>query len=270
MNFTLTTLGTASARPVVDQHQSAHVFNVHGRLFLVDCGEDAQMLLKRYGISKAKISNVLISHLHGDHVFGIFGFLSTMALEGRTAPLYIYAPRDFGSILNFFMAHFGEGIKFEIHHIPLTMKSIETIAEFRNCRVLAFPLKHRIDCFGFKIEYWSRTQRQSAAYCFDTAPFPQLTEWLQGTDLLFHEATFADEHQDLAAKMYHSTARQAASLAASIGAGKLVLGHFSARYKDLSILLDQAMEEFPETSLAKEGMTFDVPCREEIEQENYD
>ena len=98
---------------------------MHGRLFLVDCGESAQVQLKRYGISKARLDNILISHLHGDHIFGIFGMLSTMALDGRTAPLYIYAPRDFGSVLRFFMAHFGEGIKYEIQHIPLTMKEPE-------------------------------------------------------------------------------------------------------------------------------------------------
>lgn len=259
MNFTLTTLGTASARPVVGQHQSAHVFNVHGRLFLVDCGENAQMQLKRYGISKAKIANILISHLHGDHVFGIFGMLSTMALDGRTAPLYIYAPRDFSSVLNFFLSHFGEGVKFEIHHIPLTMKTIELIAEFRSCQVYAFPLNHRIDCYGFKIRYDRKNTVQTAAYCFDTAPRPELVQWLEGTDLLFHEATFADEHEELAERMYHSTARQAASLAAAARVQKLILGHFSTRYKDLNLLLEQAREVFPESYLAEEGMNFDVP-----------
>ena len=134
---------------MVDQHQSAHVFNVHGRLFLVDCGENVQVQLKRYGISKARIDNILISHLHGDHLFGIFGLLSTMALDGRIAPLYIYAPRDFGPVLRFFMAHFGEGVKYEIRHEPLTMKEPQRIIEFRNCEVTAFPLQHRIDCFGY-------------------------------------------------------------------------------------------------------------------------
>ena len=116
MNFYLTTLGTASARPIVDKCQSAHVVNLHGRLFLIDCGEGTQVQMKRFRISKGHLDNILISHLHGDHIFGIFGMLSTMALDGRTAPLYIYAPRDFGSILHFFLSHFGEGIKYEIHH----------------------------------------------------------------------------------------------------------------------------------------------------------
>ncbi|MBR0499870.1 MAG: ribonuclease Z [Bacteroidales bacterium] len=241
---------------MVDQHQSAHVFNVHGRLFLVDCGENVQVQLKRYGISKARIDNILISHLHGDHLFGIFGLLSTMALDGRIAPLYIYAPRDFGPVLRFFMAHFGEGVKYEIRHELLTMKEPQRIIEFRNCEVTAFPLQHRIDCFGFRICYLK--SGQSAAYCSDTAVFPEEAEWLSGTDLIYHEATFADEHVDLAHKMFHSTAREAAQVAAAAGAKKLVIGHFSSRYTDLGVLLSQAREVFPESYLAEEGKLFEV------------
>ena len=241
---------------MVDQHQSAHVFNLHGRLFLVDCGENAQVQLKRYKISKARLDNILISHLHGDHIFGIFGMLSTMALDGRTAPLYIYAPRDFGSVLHFFLGHFGEGVKYEIHHIPLGMKEPERIIALRNCEVWAFPLQHRIDCFGYQIRYLKTGQM--AAYCSDTAVFPEEAEWLKGTDLIYHEATFADEHVDLAHKMFHSTAREAATVAAAAGAKKLVLGHFSSRYQDLNVLLEQAREVFPETYLAEEGKMFEV------------
>ena len=241
---------------MVDQHQSAHVFNLHGRLFLVDCGENAQVQLKRFKISKARLDNILISHLHGDHIFGIFGMLSTMALDGRTAPLYIYAPRDFGSVLHFFLGHFGEGVKYEIHHIPLGMKEPERIIALRNCEVWAFPLQHRIDCFGYQIRYLKTGQM--AAYCSDTAVFPEEAQWLKGTDLIYHEATFADEHVDLAHKMFHSTAREAAMVAAAAGAKKLVLGHFSSRYQDLGVLLQQAREVFPETYLAEEGKQFEV------------
>ena len=241
---------------MVDQHQSAHVFNLHGRLFLVDCGENAQVQLKRFKISKARLDNILISHLHGDHIFGIFGMLSTMALDGRTAPLYIYAPRDFGSVLHFFLGHFGEGVKYEIHHIPLGMKEPERIIALRNCEVWAFPLQHRIDCFGYQIRYLKTGQM--AAYCSDTAVFPEEAQWLKGTDLIYHEATFADEHVDLAHKMFHSTAREAATVAAAAGAKKLVLGHFSSRYQDLGVLLQQAREVFPETYLAEEGKQFEV------------
>ena len=241
---------------MVDCHQSAHVCRIHGRLFLIDCGENAQVQLKRYGISKARLDNILISHLHGDHVFGIFGMLSTMALDGRTAPLYIYAPRDFSSVLRFFLAHFGEGIKYEIHHVPLVMKEPRRIIALRNCEVWAFPLHHRIDCFGYRF-HWLKTG-QSVAYCSDTMVFPEEAQWLRGTDLIYHEATFADEHVELAHQMYHSTAREAAGVAAAAGAKKLVLGHFSSRYRDLGVLLAQAREVFPESYLAEEGKVFEV------------
>lgn len=262
MDFSLTTLGTASARPIVDRNQSAHAVRLHGRLFLIDCGEGTQVQLKRFGISKARLDNVLISHLHGDHVFGIFGLLSTMALDGRTAPLYIYAPRDFSSVLKFFLAHFGESVKYEITHIPLNMKEPQEILSFPNCRVEAFPLRHKIDCFGFRI--FGRMAKQpeerwaSIAYVSDTAVFPEEAEWLKGTDLIFHEATFADEHLDLAHKMFHSTAREAAQVAAAAGAGRLVLGHYSSRYPDLNLLQNQAREVFPETYLASDGSIFEL------------
>lgn len=265
MNFSLTTLGTASAKPIVNQHQSAHVVNMHGRLFLIDCGEGAQVQLARYGISKGRIDNILISHLHGDHIFGIFGLLSTMAMEGRIAPLYIYAPRDFSSILKFFLGHFGEGVKFEINHIPLKSGEPEQIIHLHNCYVWAFPLNHRIDCYGFRIAYHRMPRHEgevevykSIAYCSDTAPFECEAECVKGVDLLFHDSTYADDNVVLAEKMFHSTSRQAASVAVAAGAGKLVLGHFSSRYKDFGLLLAQAREVFPETYLAEEGKTFEI------------
>ena len=98
MEFSITTLGTASALPNVSRYPSAHVVNIHGRLFLVDCGEGCQMQLRRYGFSFAKIDNIFLSHLHGDHVFGLFGLLSTMAMTGRTSKLKIFAPADFAQI----------------------------------------------------------------------------------------------------------------------------------------------------------------------------
>ena len=98
----------------------------------------------------------------------------------------------------------------------------------------------------------------SMAYCCDTAPFPMEQEWIQGVDLLLHDSTYADDHSDLAEKMFHSTARQAAEAAAGAGAGKLVLGHFSSRYKDFGVLLAQAREAFPETYLAEDGRTFEI------------
>ena len=304
MDFSLTTMGTASARPVANKYPSAHVLKIHGRLFLIDCGEGTQLQLSRYGFSHVKIDRIFISHLHGDHLFGIFGLLSTMALMGRTAPLYIYAPEGFEKVLAFFMEHFGEGVIFDVIHVPLISAAPQLIFESRSVEVSAFGLNHRIEAFGFlfkekeparnihkwKIEVDNLTlaeigtlkrgedvvrsdgqllkvedytyipyKGRSLAYCSDTAPFPELASYIRGVDLLYHEATFAEDLHEMARWTFHSTGTQAASVAREAEVGKLVIGHFSSRYRDLNVILKEAQAIFPETELAKEGMKFDIP-----------
>jgi ribonuclease Z len=304
MDFSLTTMGTASARPVANKYPSAHVLKIHGRLFLIDCGEGTQLQLSRYGFSHVKIDRIFISHLHGDHLFGIFGLVSTMALIGRTAPLYIYAPSGFARILDFFMEHFGEGVIFDIIHVPLTSVAPQVVYECRSVEVSAFALNHRVDTFGFlfrekeparnihkwkmevdnltlaeigalkrgedvvrsngellKVEDYTYVpyKGRSMAYCSDTAPFPELVSYVRGVDLLYHEATFAEDLHEMARMTFHSTGAQAASVALEAGVGKLVIGHFSSRYKDLNVILKEAQAIFPATELAQEGMKFDIP-----------
>ncbi|MBO6067755.1 MAG: ribonuclease Z [Bacteroidales bacterium] len=306
MEFSLTTLGTASAVPVNNRFSSAQVMNVRGRLFLIDCAEGTQILLARHGISHAKIENILISHLHGDHVFGIMPLLSTMALKGRTAPLYIYAPEAFCHTLKFFRTYFADGVKFDINFIPLKATAPQEIIATRSCKVYAFPLNHKVETYGFLfreeepalnvhkeyIEQDALTLQEigtlkagndvvredgsvleaakyaykpyaprSAAYCSDTAPFPEMAEWVRGVDLLYHEATFGNDMQDLSSEYFHSTAEDAARTAVAAGARKLVIGHFSSRYPDINVLLEEARQVFPETYLAEEGMIFDVPVK---------
>ncbi|HKM13166.1 MAG TPA: ribonuclease Z [Bacteroidales bacterium] len=304
MDFSLTTMGTASARPVANKYPSAHVLRIHGRLFLIDCGEGTQLQLSRYGFSHVKIDRIFISHLHGDHLFGFFGLVSTMALMGRTAPLYVYAPIGFAGILTFFMEHFGEGVVFEIIHVPLTSLVPRVIYEGKSVEVSAFGLNHRVDAFGFlfrekeparNIHKWKikadnltlaeigtlkrgedviRPDGQmlkvdeytyipykgrSLAYCSDTAPFAELASYIRGVDLLYHEATFAEDLLEMARMTFHSTGSQAASVALEAEVGRLVIGHFSSRYRDLNIILKEAQAIFPATELAQEGMKFDIP-----------
>ena len=324
MNFTLKILGTASALPTVNRYPSAQVLDVRGRLFLIDCGEGAQMQMRRMGISYLKIDNICISHIHGDHLFGIFGLLSTMSMLGRTAHLNIFAPRAFGPVLKFYMSYFGEGTGFEIEHHVLSSKSPEVVWESRSTEMLAFPLNHRIEAFGFIIRekmpmfnvrkeaiqkygltlaeiaalkrgedvvrpagddsgpsfengfkrfsggpeplvismeeaaYIPYTPR-SYAYCSDTAPFPELADWVKGTTLLYHEATFPECYADVAERTHHSTARQAAECALKAGAGRLLIGHYSTRVSDLGIFLKEASAVFPDTMLAREGDEIEVP-----------
>jgi len=306
MDFSLTTLGTASAKPVDNRFSSAHVFNIRGRLFLVDCGEGTQIQLNRFRISMLKIDNIMISHMHGDHVFGIFGLLSSMGLYGRTAPIYIYAPRDFASLLKFYLAHFHQGSQFEINHIVLKGNEPVQIFDSKSVEVYSFPLNHGIETYGFlfkekmpmlnihkyKIETYGLTLAEigalkrgenvnrkdgtvltaeeftylpytprTAAYCSDTAPFEKLADWIRGVDLLYHEATYLIEEKDVSWQRYHSTANDAAKLAAEADVKRLVLGHFSSRYKDLQLFLKEARNVFPNCELSQDGMVFDVPMK---------
>ena len=293
MNFTLNVLGTASALPTTERYPSAQVLNVRGRLFMIDCGEGAQIQMRKAGISFLKIEHICISHIHGDHIFGLFGLLSTMALLGRKAPLNIYAPAGFSPILQFLLDQFGEGFLYEVNHITLSMTEPAIVYENRRTELLAFPLNHRVDTYGFIIrekmpQYNVHKEAirkygltiaeigalkrgediarpdgviynsdaayipfvpRSYAYCSDTAPFPELSEWLRGVTVLYHEATFPAEMEEMAAKTYHSTTLQAAQTALAAGVGKLLVGHYSSRYPSVDFFGDELRSIFPDTEL---------------------
>ncbi|MBR6001546.1 MAG: ribonuclease Z [Bacteroidales bacterium] len=148
-NFSVTTVGTASAKPVVGRGQSAQVLSVHGRFFLIDCGEGVQTSLQRFKLPMMRIDSVFISHIHGDHVFGLFGFLATVGMLGRTRPMNIYGPVSLGPILKFFLSYYGEGLRFELRFTPLKMKEPEVIYRCPSLEVRAFPLNHGIETFGY-------------------------------------------------------------------------------------------------------------------------
>ena len=306
MDFTLNILGTASALPTINRYPSAQVLDVHGRLFLFDCGEGAQMQMRRMGLSYLKVDVFCLSHIHGDHLFGLFGLLSTMGMLGRKSPLQIFAPRSFGPILKFFLSYFGEGLQFRIEYHPLSMKSPEKVYETKSVELSAFPLRHRIETYGFLlrekeplrnvrkdcIEKYSLgiaemarlkngedivrsdgtvisngdvTYRpydpRSYAYCSDTAPFPELASWVHGVDLLYHEATFTVPMEETAAATFHSTAAKAAECAAEAQVKKLVVGHYSSRYRDLQPFMDEILPIFSKVVLAHEGDVIEVPLR---------
>lgn len=296
MNFTVNILGTASALPKAERYPSAQVLNVRGRLFMIDCGEGAQMQMRRLGISFLKIEYICLSHIHGDHIFGIFGLLSTMGMLGRTAPLTIYAPASLAPVLEFFKSNFGEGLLYEIDHVVLEMTSPEVVYENRNVELLAFPLNHRVETFGFMIREktpqfnvhkdaitkygltlseigtlkrgedvvredmlipaaeaaYLPFKPRSYAYCSDTAPFPQLSEWVRGASVLYHETTFPADMEEMAAKTYHSTTLQAAQCAKDAGVGRLLAGHYSSRYPSVEFYLDELRSVFPESYLTSD------------------
>lgn len=315
MEFSFLTMGTASALPTANRYPSAHILTVRERLFLIDCGEGAQMQMRKFGISFAKIDDIFISHLHGDHLFGLFGLLSTMAMSGRTGDLRIYAPGGFEKILSFFMEQFGEGIKYNIIFNPIKCKEPVQIYDSRQLEVFAFPLVHRGETYGFlfkekapqmnvhkhligpyklslyeiarlkegsdvvrkatfkdddgsKVEYEETLKNEeftylpykprSFAYCTDTLPFKRLAGWIKGADMVYHDSTYTKEYEELAKTTFHSTSSAAACCAKEAGAKKLVLGHYSSRYKSLETMLEEAKEVFPATELAMEGMKFEI------------
>lgn len=304
MEFKLYVLGTASALPVKQRFPSAYVLSVRGRLFLIDCGEGCQMRMRRMGISILKIDTILISHIHGDHIFGFFGLITTMGMLGRRAPLHVYAPRAFSSVLKFVLSFFGEGLKFPVEMHVVKTAAPECILESKSVEVLAFPLKHRIETYGYiirekeplynvhkdLIERHGLTLREigmlkqgvsvtredgsvldasvfaykpyiprSFAYCSDTAPFPELSGWVKGVSLMFHESTYASDMKDLAVATYHSTAKDAAECASGAGVGKLLLGHYSSRYLSLEPFINEAKAIFENTVLASDGDVVEVP-----------
>lgn len=307
MEFSLMTLGSASARPTSSRFPSAHSLTVGGRLFLIDCGEGCQMQMARFKVPFSRLDNIFISHLHGDHVFGLFGLISTLDMTGRLSPLHIYAPQGMQSLLDSISTQFGE-VKYEVVLHTVKCSEPTLVAEFKNLEIYAFPLRHRIETYGYIFkekepqmnvvksaipEYkltleeigtlkrgedvirktdsgedivlkcedlaYKPFEPRSFAYCSDTAPFPKLQEWIKGADLVYHEATYASDLRALSRSTAHSTSQDAAKAALAAGAKKLILGHFSSRYRSLDLLLDEAREIFPESYLAEEGTIFDVP-----------
>lgn len=266
MNFTLTIMGTASAMPISDRNPSAQALAVHGRLFLLDCGEGTQQQMRRVHLSFMKVEAIFISHIHGDHLFGLFGLLNTMTMYGRTAPLYIYGPQALGSVLNFYRNFFGEWDCFEIKFVPVSCKEPQLVHTSKHVTVSAFPLQHKIETYGYRFdEIVTDRHRQenpdyhpkSFAYCSDTVPFPEEAAWVRGVDLLYHEATYPEEMADRAVKHWHSTSVQAAQCARDAGAGRLVIGHYSSRITDFDALLAECQAVFPATEAGQDGSVLD-------------
>ena len=299
----LTILGSSSALPTSQRYPSAHVLNVHERLFLIDCGEGTQMQLRKCKIRFGKINNIFISHIHGDHIFGLYGLLSTFSLMGREAPLHLHAPANYHQLLNSHLRDFDINLNFEIEFVPLAGKDPVRIYEDKHITVTAFPLKHRIEAYGFLFrekppnrniikecieKYKIPTSRIPAikkgedfismegllikneeitlsppealsyAYCSDTMFFKRLPSFVSGVTLLYHEATFDKSMSDLAKMTKHSTTVDAAKVALEAKAETLMIGHFSARYRDIKGLVDEAKSIFPATIPAIDGTTYDI------------
>ncbi|MCF8358129.1 MAG: ribonuclease Z [Prolixibacteraceae bacterium] len=304
MPFELTILGTSSALPTSSRYPTAHVLNVRERFFLIDCGEGTQIQLRKLGVRFSRINHLFISHLHGDHYYGLIGLLSSYALLERKNDLHIYAHSELPELLEKQLYLLKNDQTYNIIWHPLNFKRPQTILENKTVKVVSFPLKHRIPCCGFlfteqpepknlirekikeynipiremqnikqgadfvtdegkkiKNEELTHAQKKprSYAFCSDTAFLPKLKDTIKNVDLLYHEATYDKRMEKRAGEIFHSTANQAAQLAKLGNVGQLVIGHFSARYKDTSQLLNEAKAVFENTVAAEDGMVISIP-----------
>ena len=267
MRFELTILGNGSASPTISKNQTAHVLNVREQFYLIDCGEGTRQRMMRAGVSPLKIKAVFISHIHGDHLFGLIPLIASLGLAGKQTPLKIFGPAAVKKLLDFHRNDFDMPVKFELDFTPVDTTKHLMICENRSMEVWSVPLRHRTPTTGYLFREKPDPHNhpvRSYAYLSDTLPSPKAARLAEGVDLMYHEATFAHTERRLARETGHSTATEAARIALKAGAGELLIGHFSSRYKDLSLLENEARAVFPNTRIAEEGATFSVPLRKNL------
>lgn len=262
-SFALTILGSSSAVPRPDRFTTAHVLNAHERFFLIDCGEGTQIQLRRFRIRFSRIHHIFISHLHGDHFFGLPGLLSSFQLMGRKKELHVYGPAGLKTILTSLYEQMGDQPGYPIIFHPVDPQTSGIILETSRLTVVSFPLNHKKPATGFLFrekegERNARPGCRSYAFVSDTRYDHRIISYIQGVDLLYHEATYLDELKERARITGHSTAREAGQIAREAGVRKLVIGHYSARYRDPEVLLQEARAEFPDTEPAEDGKQFVV------------
>ncbi|KMQ70627.1 ribonuclease Z [Chryseobacterium koreense] len=297
MSTYLTILGFNSAIPTVNSSPTAQFLEMEERHFLIDCGEGTQVQLRKAKARFSKINHIFISHLHGDHCFGLPGLVASFRLLGREMPLHIYGPKGIREMLETIFRITETHRGFEIVYHELKSKSPEKIFEDNKVEVFTIPLDHRIYCNGYlfrekpkerhlnmaeiskypeietcdyhnlklgkdfvlsdgyvlKNEVLTMPPSKSVSYafCSDTRYSEQIISMIENVDVLYHESTFLHELKEMADYTGHSTALEAARIARKANVGKLILGHFSNRYGDLSVFTDEAREVFPNTFLPK-------------------
>ena len=298
MSTYLTILGYNSAIPTVKSAPTAQFLEMEERCFLIDCGEGTQVQLRKAKAKFSKINHIFISHLHGDHVFGLPGLISSFRLLGRETPLHVYGPKGIKEMMEtiFRITETHQG--FEVVFHELSSKKSEKVFEDNRVEVFTIPLDHRTYCNGYlfkekpkerhlnmqeiskypeieicdyhnlkrgkniqlsdgyilKNENLTKPAEPSVSYafCSDTRYLESIIPIIKNVDVLYHEATFLHDLKKMADYTGHTTALEAAKIARKANVKKLILGHFSNRYNDLSVFLNEACEIFPETYLPKQ------------------
>lgn len=301
--FNINILGCGSALPTTRHLATSQIVDLRDKLYMIDCGEGTQVQMRRMRVRFGRLAHIFISHLHGDHCFGLPGLISTLGMLGRTGELVVHGPKEVETYLRPVMDLFCRGMEFEVRFNPVDTRSHSLVMEDRSLSVYSIPLKHRIPTCGYlfaekpkeahiiremtdfyqvpvrcmkdikqgqdyvtpegEVVPNSRLTRPAAppkryAFCSDTAYNRSIIPIIEGADLLYHEATFAECDLARAKETFHSTTRQAAEIARDAHVKRLVIGHYSARYEDLSELHREAEAVFPGTILGNEGTVIPV------------
>lgn len=296
-DFYFQTLGANSAVPFADRFPSSFVLSHNDRMCLIDCGEGSQIKMSEFHIKRKKIDNIFISHLHGDHIFGLPGLINSLSLNGRTNILSIIGPKGIKEFVEQIMRTTSSHLSFDILYRELSGDTVIPLGRFNDLQVTAFPLIHRVPTYGYRfteileernldpsaIEKYQLTipeiltakqgesihresgtlsldqvtlplkPARSFAYCSDTMYSKDVIPHIRGVNLLYHEATYLHESHQKAKDYQHSTAQEAAQIAKGAGVGKLLLGHYSSRYKNLNPLAEEACMTFKNSHLAIQG-----------------
>ena len=299
----LTILGSCSAYPTLNRFTTSQILQINGKSFLIDCGEGAQIQLRKNKIKFNSIEDILISHLHGDHFFGLPGLILTFNLLGREKPLNIYGPKGIKKIIVSLLKIGNTWTNYKLNFTELKNPKSEIIYDKSDISITTIPLYHGIYTNGFLFRKKTSVHKlmvdkaqsygidktqfagiklgkdgiktdgsiikniklveplnpdQTYAYCGDTLFNEKIIEQIKGCDLLYHESTFLKKHENFAKKTFHSTAEQAALIAKKSNVKKLILGHFSTRYKDLDLFIKESKSIFPNVDLAIENKIFTI------------
>ena len=304
MSITLTILGCHSATPRRNAFPTSQYLEINNSHFLIDCGEGTQRQMRKYKVGFSKINHIFISHLHGDHFYGLVGLLATFGILNREKELHIYGPKGIKEVTLLQLKTSQSHANFKIIFHELVSKKSELIYEDEKVSVKTIPLNHRVYTNGYLFTEKEKSRKLhtenirnykeidkadylnikagkdiilssgevisnseltipppkplSYAFCSDTSYKPDIISIIENTDLLYHEATFLSDRKDLAKKTKHSTTKQAAKIAKEANVNQLVLGHYSGRYKDISLFKKEAQEVFKNTELAEPGKVFSI------------
>ncbi len=302
MKFEINILGCGSAKPSPVHNPSCTVVNFRENLFMIDCGEGAQKELQRQRLKLPRLNHIFLTHLHGDHVFGLPGLIGTMALSGLEGDITIHTFEDGKRILSEMFDYFNRGLPIDVKFNVIRQEDA-VVYENESLRVRTVPLRHKIPAVGYvfeekpglrhidremcdfhRVPTWAFNKikagedftkpdgtvianalitkdpnpPRSYAHISDTVYIPDLADKIRGVDLLFHETTYLTQDKDKARERGHSTAAEAAKIALEAGVGRLLTGHYSSRYKDDNLFLEEARSVFPNVILGKEGLKIPV------------